>query len=128
MPKFTRKLYKKAEILHIWKIQVLFSRFRFCFIIFPAIVNANHFWCEKKKTCGVQNHTTTLHSTDRNGSYQQLQGILTSSVNQSHSSQHPPPFDSFFLEMTFWLVVSTHLKNISQLGNLPQIGVKIKNS
>jgi len=27
----------------------------------------------------------------------------------------------------FWLVVSTHLKNISQIGNLPQIGVKIKN-
>ena len=27
----------------------------------------------------------------------------------------------------FWLVVSTHLKNISQNDNLPQIGVKIKN-
>ena len=28
----------------------------------------------------------------------------------------------------FWLVVEpTHLKNISQIGNLPQIGVKIKN-
>ena len=26
----------------------------------------------------------------------------------------------------YWLVVSTHLKNISQNGNLPQIGVKIK--
>ena len=26
-----------------------------------------------------------------------------------------------------WLVVSTHLKNISQNGNLPRIGVKIKN-
>ena len=26
-----------------------------------------------------------------------------------------------------WLVASTHLKNISQNGNLPQIGVKIKN-
>ncbi len=26
-----------------------------------------------------------------------------------------------------WLVVATHLKNISQIGNLPQIGVKIKN-
>ena len=26
-----------------------------------------------------------------------------------------------------WLVVSTHLKHISQNGNLPQIGVKIKN-
>ena len=27
----------------------------------------------------------------------------------------------------YWLVVSTHLKNFSQIGNLPQIGVKIKN-
>ena len=27
----------------------------------------------------------------------------------------------------FWLVVSSHLKNISQIGNLPQIGVNIKN-
>ena len=33
-----------------------------------------------------------------------------------------PYSDSFI-----WLVVSTHLKNISQNGNLPQIGVKIKN-
>jgi len=27
----------------------------------------------------------------------------------------------------YWLVVSTQLKNINQIGNLPQIGVKIKN-
>ena len=26
-----------------------------------------------------------------------------------------------------WLLVSTHLKNISQNGNLPQVGVKINN-
>ena len=32
-----------------------------------------------------------------------------------------------FLSKLIWLVVSTHLKNISQIGNLPQIGVKIKN-
>ena len=30
-------------------------------------------------------------------------------------------------QFTIWLVVSTPLKNISQNGNLPQIGVKIKN-
>ncbi len=29
--------------------------------------------------------------------------------------------------MVNWLVVSTHLKNISQMGNLPQVGMKIKN-
>ena len=26
----------------------------------------------------------------------------------------------------FWLVVSTHLKNISQIGHLPQLGMKMK--
>ena len=30
-------------------------------------------------------------------------------------------------EVKIWLVVSTHLKNISQTGNLPQIGMNIKN-
>jgi len=29
--------------------------------------------------------------------------------------------------MTSWLVVSTHLKNISQNGSFPQVGVEIKN-
>ena len=27
----------------------------------------------------------------------------------------------------YWLVVSTHLNNISQNGNLPQVGMKKKN-
>ena len=31
------------------------------------------------------------------------------------------------LMKSFWLVVPTPPKNISQIGNLPQIGVKIKN-
>ena len=30
------------------------------------------------------------------------------------------------LNNKYWLVVSTHLKNISQIGNLPQVGMKIK--
>ena len=37
---------------------------------------------------------------------------------------------SFFFRLKtifFWLVVSTHLKNISQIRNLPQIGLKRKN-
>jgi len=29
--------------------------------------------------------------------------------------------------LIFWLVISTHLKNMSQNGNLPQIGAKITN-
>ena len=35
-------------------------------------------------------------------------------------------YDKFCLQI-FWLVVSAQLKNISQNGNLPQIGVKITN-
>ena len=31
------------------------------------------------------------------------------------------------LMMTHWLVVSTHLKNISQIGSFPQKGMRIKN-
>ncbi len=31
------------------------------------------------------------------------------------------------IHMLNWLVVSTNLKNISQNGNLPQMGMKIKN-
>ena len=33
---------------------------------------------------------------------------------------------SIFGKIFIWLVVSTCLKNISQNGNLPQVGVKIK--
>ena len=32
-----------------------------------------------------------------------------------------------FITNLHWLVVSTHLKNISQIGSCPQVGVKIKN-
>ena len=36
-------------------------------------------------------------------------------------------FSFAWMFIIFWLVVSTHLKKISQIGNLPQVGVKIKN-
>ena len=103
VPKFTRKLYytKRQNFSHIWKIQVLFKVQILCHYISRDVCKRKSFLVRKKKLCGVQNHTTTLHSTDRNGSYQQLQGILTSSINQSHSSQHPPPFDSFFFGNDF---------------------------
>ena len=52
----------------------------------------------------------------------QVQG--TSAAAPTLSSQYHL---SFKLEFHFWLVVSTPLKNISQNGNLPQVGMKIKN-
>ena len=36
---------------------------------------------------------------------------------------HPSPTSILIL---FWLVVSTPLKNISEIGSFPQVGVKIK--
>ena len=39
---------------------------------------------------------------------------------------HPKTNMSHRKEKKSWLVVSTPLKNISQTGNLPQVGVKIK--
>ena len=35
--------------------------------------------------------------------------------------------DQFYIQQKNWLVVSTHLKNISQIGSFPQVGVEIKN-
>ena len=40
----------------------------------------------------------------------------------------PPSFRDNKNQQFLWLVVSTHLKNISQIGNPPQVGVKIKNT
>ena len=41
--------------------------------------------------------------------------------------QNLPSTCRFWSSMIHWLVVSTHLKNISQNENLPQVGMKIKN-
>ena len=49
-----------------------------------------------------------------------------SGVQLKVSSVSSKPKD-FLVQNQDWLVVSTPLKNISQNGNLPQIGVKIKN-
>ena len=36
--------------------------------------------------------------------------------------------DVTFGENACWLVVSTHLKNVTQIGSFHQLGVKIKNT
>ena len=40
---------------------------------------------------------------------------------------HPPQTNKALLRDYWPLVVSTHLKNISQIGSSPQVGVKMKN-
>ena len=71
-----------------------------------------------------------------------LTQFLPQPWNQHHGARHQTcpvaRFDSVVLlwgrsqrtstPVVFWLVVEpTHLKNMSQIGNLPQIGVKMKN-
>ena len=58
-----------------------------------------------------------------NQSNQGLQGFEGRSGKKSIRSWH----EWGDMENILWLVVSTHLKIISQIGNPPQIGVKIKN-
>ena len=55
--------------------------------------------------------------------------LLNNRFNRSDSSIFPGQLFvvSHVLIISSWLVVSTHLKNISQNGNLPQVGMKIKN-
>ena len=48
-------------------------------------------------------------------------------VTLSYVVLYPWTLHEFQKSCINWLVVSTPLKNISQIGNLPQIGVKIKN-
>ena len=57
--------------------------------------------------------------------------LSTNSINE-HVLLLWTLFDPRVCESIAWvnpfrLVISTHLKNISQIGNLPQVGVKIKN-
>ncbi len=58
------------------------------------------------------------------GFFDNILGTLNPGIIVKGSQQKPWDFGKFSL--FFWLVVSTHLKNISQIGNRPQIGVKIK--
>ena len=56
-----------------------------------------------------------------------VQLVETTEVQTASSgSTETPRSCEHRLELN-WLVVSTHLKNMSQKGNLPQVGVKIKN-
>ena len=59
------------------------------------------FFCTKKHL--TNGNTNGLLSLPRNETYKKTQSLL------------------------YWLVVSTHLKNISKFGSFPQIGMKIKN-
>ena len=57
------------------------------------------------------------------GKFQRVRGV----IRQVSSDQNPPVtfhYTDWFigsLVMAYYLVVSTHLKNMSQIGNLPQI-------
>ena len=67
-----------------------------------------------------QNQTHNKRTTNNNQPNQNINILL------NKHQRHPICSIMFYLYIN-WLVVSTHLKNISQNGNLPQIGVKITN-
>ena len=54
-------------------------------------------------------------------------GSQPSLVFSSDPIQNPVGEKTESQTFLFWLVVSTHLKNVSQVGSFPQVGVKIKN-
>ena len=66
----------------------------------------------------ISHHPSNSFATTRGVSY----GII---IRPNQTLRHYALSLSLLLNH-HWLVVSTHLKNISQNGNLPQIGVKIK--
>ena len=73
--------------------------------------NAAGYWLvgvQQRLACSQKNHEPELK--DLNGDSNILAKLNSFKTINTH----------------IWLVVSTHLKNISQIGNLPQIGVKIK--
>ena len=62
------------------------------------------------------------------GRYRSTQPLDLDSIHpRSFLQRVETPEKMMGMEDDLWLVVSTHAKNISQIGNLPQIGVKIKN-
>ena len=54
-------------------------------------------------------------------------GILERSGKTNSRKQSSQEKTNVRRRYLIWLVVSTNLKNIGQIGNLPQVGVKIKN-
>ena len=78
------------------------------------------YWLNRKRTVQFKNHhyyVTTSHPS--------RVGVPKRPPQRRWKPQILKKFPMAY--QVFWLVVSTPLKNISQNGNLPQIGVKIKN-
>ena len=74
-------------------------------------------------------HTSSLCIASSIVSWQTIRVTLIISSETSRCIPIGPPVKKAYWNIPIiqnWLVVSTHLKNISQIGNLPQIGAKIK--
>ena len=62
------------------------------------------------------------------GKHQSKRTNFESSHNNQPKNTDEQPSKHICIHYIYKLVVSTHLKNISQIGNLPQLGMNIKNS
>ena len=75
-------------------------------------------------------HTWRFHASKKNPPIRTGGLKFPSAMVHNNSLPSPPLFfrcDTLVLRTVIWLVVSTHLKNISHIGSFPQVGVKIKN-
>ena len=93
--------------------------------------------------CSLQNlHITFSNATkplpqlltdfDSNSPYDQLNSKTFQAKKKTYNKTPSPTFkkktpQKSQVNIYYWLVVSTYLKNMSQNGNLSQTGVKIKN-
>ena len=57
----------------------------------------------------------------------QILGLADFQNDKQNTKKLSHPRNNKKTKKLIWLVVSTHLKHISQIGSFPQVGVKIKN-
>ena len=95
-----------------------------CFII-PFIRSSKNMYVptDSSHWCGNKIHFDISVSSPNN-----LYPVATKNINKNHTRDLPMiQFVTFLnLSQKNWLVVSTHLKNISQCSPFPQVGVKKK--
>ena len=80
-----------------------------------------------KQRATENNLVLGIHLSGTKGTKHKILQIIN--PNQTNHQLHlllTRPFLAFFPQGQTELVVSTHLKNISQIGSFPQVGVKIK--
>ena len=123
-PKLNIMMVWSREFLSNMDIQV--STFEYTSHIDPMHIGSHNKW---QKICWekIYNPDITNMTTEKRPWMKMY--LLLESIRNGDFPSNPCCFSGgqFFDERLNWLVVSSSLKNISQNGNLPQIGMKTKN-